>query len=915
MVRSQSRPFSSGKRGVGQQQQQQQKQQQAQQQQVQPQQQQQQQHQEQQQQQQQPTLTEQKDKVVALSSSSSDVSVSAVTEYKTGEETVSSPKPSPGIVNHAEGPQNWREQLFLRNFPTGETAQQHAKGHSPKRRKSVNSFSTIGRRGSFVLSHTVTPRKKPLESQEEQLETYRSLQDRQFVSVHEELQHLRVMYTNLQKVVSRKNEEIEKLHQEVVTKTKEIERLNGLVDKLSKRRGNSTGSALDEGRAASARGSRPSFSPSLALYAKGASEDKLSNKVNGAGGAPAKMLLELRQNVASRDTIIDNLRMELHSAQHEKKESESKANKLGTELEDAKAQVTKLRSDLTTRDAVIEDMQRRLVSLPETTVGSSSQGLYRTPNSSNNSGPPTKQPMLHELGGNCLASNGALEHMRHDSQQLGGAGTLPYKSALCPGTQHQDLESAFRLELEHLRRCLEREKDTNSELEKHWRRRQEVEKRMAEVELNTARAEAEAFRRELTRLQQQQAMSNFAENQLQTARSENDVLQQRVQELREENAAQASREMELRNNVRLLRETCERHEEEVETLHRRMKVMKDNEIRLQEDIDILEEKLSRAERMRAAEQNGNNSLSCDIGSYVSLMSLNEKLQRRTEELEEQIRKMEECHAATPHDDFKKECGQEHVFTTPDVEAGAIGGISPASLDSQGGVIEFLTPPVSTGGGDAAACSTHEAGDSMICNGQAVGGSRKSVNNLPLEVKETTDVSTVVQQLQDELQGVRDRLRVTESELAMLREKQALSEERVRETVKRKVTSLRAAREEATRCWEMLRQQEVLVKRLQKQCEYQREIIESRDPPLLGPMRLSTQASAPTVCAPTTCIETKDGNTANETSREDKLIEEALRWESMRLDEEMKLLRQKLRRTVEERDHWKYLATGNSGEII
>nr|CCC95189.1 conserved hypothetical protein [Trypanosoma congolense IL3000] len=805
-------------------------------------------------------------KIVSISSSESENSVNLVDLHELDSEARNPTLPynSGSSRGKGDGTHVWRDQLLSRKKHACETARSPLEGKCISPVSTLSPTPSAAKRAPSQPSRNASPRKQPIESQEQQLGTYLSLRDRQFATLHEELQHLRSMHTNLQGIIARKNQEIEELQCVVSKKKKEIEHLKAQLASATKQHPAASLPVLDD-RGASARGIRDTIRPSLSLYARSSSAEKLSDKVTNEGGPAAKMLLELRQNVASRDTIIDNLRMELHALQHEKKETATRTSKMTAELEEARAMCEKFRSEVAAKDSLVSDLQRRLLSLPATTKALNMAAPHTSVTRSSAFEEAEDKISFRRPNERFYSLGDGIENVEGILRQAEASVFSPVKSAPFPGKHHEDSYGHVRLELDHLRRCLEREKEANSELERQWRRRREVDMRMAEVELNAARAEADAFRRELTKLQQQATVCNFAEAQLQTARTENDTLHQRVQELRDENNAQASREMELRNTVRLLRESCERHEEEVDLLRRRVNMMKDNEGRMREEIGVLEERLSSSERMRLAGHNGDASASCDINSYLSLMSLNAELQQRTKDLEDEIHRIRVSSEEAP----------------PNDERGADDGGS-----STQGVIELKRKWNSS--------QINEETEELDA-GSPPELTKSDTQNAGPGITQLLKIGG----LQSELLQLRKELDLTRSELTTLRLQQAKDSEHVRRVVQRKVTSLRAARSEIERLSIHIKQQEALIVELRRKCE--------------DHQRLTGVQHSP--CSATTASAARDRSHKCAALLDEKIVEEALRSESKKLDEEMNSLRQQLVKTLEERDHWKSLAAAVSIDTL
>ncbi|KEG08027.1 hypothetical protein DQ04_08191020 [Trypanosoma grayi] len=447
-------------------------------------------------------------------------------------------------------------------------------------------------------------------------------------------------YVHTQRTLRLRGEEVTRLQKELDDKSKEIERLKALLELVRKKRplvaGGARAEEAEENGAAGAGATR--VTPSLALFAATADD--------GVGrGQPARMLLELRQNIASRDTVIDGLRMELGALRKAEKDMDEALHAKTTELEEARALCASLTADLSAKDARIEELQKRCVAT--TPVGRTGD----TRNSSISHGIENPDVVLlrqklEEYKQRCRVAEAAVSATRAQLQSLEIGAFSSRPTAIDPPQQQQ--EAGLRAELEHLQRCLQREKDTSAELERHWRQRLDSDRRMTESDVDTARSEAEACRREVARMQRQLTTASFAEAQLQAARNENDTLQQRVVELREENSAQAARERELRNELRATKEVNDRREDEVVSLQRRLKIAKDSEGGLREEVEMLEGKLERAEeRFRAVERESTmpqrvdgvepSAVPRELSSYAALMALNTQLQERLQSLEAELR--------------------------------------------------------------------------------------------------------------------------------------------------------------------------------------------------------------------------------------------------------------------------------------
>ncbi|KAG8347290.1 hypothetical protein TRVL_01871 [Trypanosoma vivax] len=782
-------------------------------------------------------------------------------------------------VSPREGAKQWRLQLRQR----GERADVGPGVHSGPSNdfdgsQSVRSLTSETPRERD--RRPVTSVKSTMETQEEQLEMYRVLQERQFTTLHEELQHLRVSYVGLHKTLSRKNEEVLQLQNDINKKKREIERLNALVQSLRRRSPEAEG-AREEDRAMTARGDGAGrIIPSLALFAA-SRKSGLANNTNGGGGPPAKMLLELRQNIASRDTVIDRLRIEMGALQNSNTEKDVKIKRLEEELEKARSECAKLLNDIAVAKAPTSSVQNGAPStandFPIPTDISAGCGAS---SSKVRDEIEVIRHQLEDYRKNFSADDNTTEHIGRKLQQLEQVVPPTYASGADASPQpHQwPLHGGMRDELDHLRRCLEREKDASADMERQWRRRREADMRMAEAELSSARAETEVFRRELVRLQQQLAISNFADAQLQTARNENDALQQRVHELREENMAQASREVELRNSIRSLRESCERHEDELLALQRRLKVTKESESRLREEVSELEERLARVEE--AAEHAGSPPPD-ELNSYMSLLSLNTELQNRVKALEDEIQQTKKTVSATSTEGVEPE--------------DSAGGCPIAAIEA------------------AAARSDDTKLDDECCELFDVEEKRDVVAAVPPDsVEELQDrVCSIMSRLSDceeELRRSREQLSAAESEVAILRQQKDACVEKARETVQRKVSSLRAAREEALHYQEQLKKQSMVILDLQQQCKRKQELLESVGKGGLSGLKGMQRAPCPSCNgANSDCVDVV-------ARLEEQLIEEALREESMRVDAELEALRTELASTQMERDQWKMVATLSSRAV-
>ncbi|KAF5223490.1 hypothetical protein ECC02_003509 [Trypanosoma cruzi] len=801
-----------------------------------------------------------------------------------------------------------------------------------------NSRSPVGvahnaRQNELLLS----PPRPYLERPEQQLELYHSLQKRKFVTLHEELHHLRMSHVHAQKTLRLRGEEVKRLRRELEEKTREIERLKSLIAVLRKAHHQANGSVAETDAVESA--GPATVSPSLALFAATAADG-----VGGGRGAEARLLLQLRQNIASRDTIISDLRMELSALRQAKKEADEKVNKLTAEVAEMHARCEKLSAELGVKDKTIEELEKRCAGaqMSEVNGGIGKSGNDNSDGTSSSDVLELRQK-LEEYRLHHRAADDVIEGIQQQLQRIEAMGLcVPHCNST--GKLPSQQEEGLRGELMHLRQCLDREEETRAESERLWRRSHEADLRMLETELCSTKAEAEAYKREVARMQKQIATAGFMEAQLQAARNENDALQQRVCELREENIAQSSREKELLHELRSTKEAQDRREEEVSSLQRRLRNSKENEDRLRKEVEMLEG------RLRAVERGLSDAPPpYELISYAALMKLNADLQERLKTLETEPQKakktpplvnttddvtlleaggdiaMEPVARATVEEEgpnARMEQGGACLHGVPEQSATSIAPSEPLQVKLKDVHDAYRTPShrldeVSLELVSPEQCGAVSAESTKRVNKEAGKAHCKSAirsrlqdvqwhaimtaNGSDATDKLRAEVSRLrkcLKTCEEELEQTRMELEATKLELDNARRQQVAYNGPTQGVGERKVSSLRAARMELEHWRQLAVEHESALVELKKRYEGLKIAIAS--------LQESTQVS-PNTSAPVSAFVLPDWVACND----EHIIEEALRDETARIDEDMNKLRRELHTMRKDRDHWMAVATGLS----
>ncbi|RNF20840.1 uncharacterized protein Tco025E_03731 [Trypanosoma conorhini] len=696
----------------------------------------------------------------------------------------------------------------------------------------------------------------------------------------------------------------------------------------------------------------------------------------GERGATAKLLLELRRNIASRDTIISNLRLELSSLRQAKQQAQEQIDAVSAEVAAIHARCETLSADVCLKERTIEDLQKRCGAAQSTAVkGSTTSGSID--NGSGSGAPEVVEPGQRPKEGRLQqraadTAIGSLQQRLHPIEVRG----LYLSRATGTETQQQtqwgkeeegeeEEREGLRGELLRLRQCLDREEEARGESGRLWRRRLEADLRTAESELSTARAEVEACKREVARMQRQVTAAGFMEAQLQAARNENDALQQRVCELREENLAQSARERELLDELRATKEAYDRREDEVSSLQRRLRASREKEGGLREEVETLEGRLRAVGPAASYTHHRNDGSGAvpanappphELSSYAALMELNARLQQRLALLEAELQQARKAApaahaaavAAATSDEgvglvkervtqldkcvselqqrlaqtgafLQQQQQQQAQFATSQLscermrtELNAVRDAYGALSDCWGALIEELAG-VGSSGAATAGEDTHAGRQAAPLEGPRPSAIRSRLQDVqrhalltaedaPATIAalraEVSRLSECLRQREEELGQTRRELVAAKLELDNVRRRAATCEGIGRGVGERKVSSLRAARMELEHWRQQAMERALACETLNKQCEEQQQLITS----LHASLRLNP--TTPSLTSGLGLIVGADGN-------DDRIIEEALREETARLDEEMNALRREVRTMRRERDHWKAVAAGTA----
>ncbi|RNF07572.1 hypothetical protein TraAM80_03255 [Trypanosoma rangeli] len=800
---------------------------------------------------------------------------------------------------------------------------------------------------------SVSPLKPALETPEQQLEIYRSLQQRKFATLHEELHYLRMSYVHAQKTLRLRGEEVTRLHREVEDKSKDIERLKALLALMRKKRPQANEAGVEE--EGSGCSGTAHLAPSLVLFAATAADDN-----NGERSATANLLMELRQNIAARDTVINNLRMELNSLRQAKRAADKQVHAVSEEVAAAHARCERLAADVSLKDRAIEDFQKRCA-FTQTASRNGSTTAVNNNDNSGGTGVPEAVAVGQRIGKRRLQHRVVDNVIRDIQQQLH---RIEVTGLYLPRTtstemrqeEEEEEEEGLRDESMRLRQRLDRGDEARDESEQLCRRRLGADLCTAEAELSKARAAVEAYKREVTRMQKQVVTAGFMEAQLQAARNENDALQQRVCELREENLAQFSREQELLSELRSTKEAHDRCEDEVSLLQRRMRASKENEDGLREEVGVLEGKLRAVERRdstHAHRSDGTEAVLTDapppheLSSYATLMVSNARLQERLTSLEAELQQAREqspsanaaadaavsdkgsgivkqrvARLVTGVAELKARLEESGAFLQQEQSQLATSRLSWERLRAEfSGVrdayktlshcLDTFTQEQAEVGPSEAIAAEDTRGDEQAQHESPVSSAvRSRLRDVQRHALMAADAPEIIAALRVEVFRLCECLKEREEALGRTRRElvaTSLELDNVRRQVstfggtgkgvgERKVSSLRAARVELEHWRQQATERELACEALRRQCQEQQQLIASLHD------SLQLHSTPPSMTSDPVFRGGADWS-------DDHIIEEALRGETARLDEEMNVLRREVSTVKKERDHWKAVATG------
>lgn len=814
-------------------------------------------------------------------------------------------------------------------------------------------------RGERRPKSLLGPVNAPLVNSEENFEVQRSVHGRKFVSLHEELNHLRTGYLHAKRTLCLRSEEVERLRAEVMEKSNLVEHMKALLAMMQKKLLGTNDCSAANDNIVGSDDTGLNLPPAFFAVAKG-------DGVRCNHGATANLLMDLRQNIAMRDTVINDLRAEITSLRNAKSAVDDRVQTLEAELAESRARCDSLIADADIRSSTIENMPRYCFTTQIGYSNSPNRGVGRGSGDGGGNGGAdvdvrtTPFQLVEHRERYHTVDNAMSDVGRHMERTAAAQVCSP---CVARGEISLLPQEGLRVELMHTRQTLEREREATAELERQWRRRREADLAMMEAELNTAKTEVEAYKQEMTRIQRRLTTASFAEVQLQAAHNENDVLQQRVVELREANTAQTSRERELRSELNITKEACNRHESEVASLQSRLKASRASECGLREEVEILGEKLARAEERLRTMKSGstvsslkdgmtlspNASPPHDLSSYAALMKLNANLQDQLSALETELQRAKGTspprvppllekrgttwmgnadEVASNDATWARRFAQfstETVALKLDIEAiqtflhklqkrfasskGLSSGLR-AELEGVCNTCDVLFRRWEKVAQDVTQMGESEApaveADKMTLEkkqrSSAIRDRLQSVQRHALLTAEAPDFLTALEtqtnrlkEREEELKRTRLQLTAAMEEIDALRQKQkqprsAGEEESVCGVGERKGSSQFATRTVLTQLREQLALRDATVEELKTKTVEQQRVIES----------LRNATSPVSTASPISNRGRWD---------DEKIIEEALRQEAIRMDEEMDEMRCKVHAMQKERDYWRAMAMG------